>query len=216
MPTNPPSPTLPRLRLDFYDEAILMSRYSQTAGQLCTSTHAISAAHLTAACANLRAGSGLLPRDTLFWQQTAQTTTLGIYVPGQRGPVHLKEESLQVPLPPLVFVGQGNQYSVYAVKQRPKDGQARLYHAPCPNVGKNGRICPGNTSFPHCGPETIGDALELFISGSRFNQHEAAGKCHSFPDDVGNLWRHLAAHDKRRFPLSQLVALNRPLAWVIG
>jgi PRTRC genetic system protein B len=214
---TPETPTLPRLRLDFYDTAILMSKYSQVAGQsLATTTHAISAAHLTAACANLTAGSGLLPRDTLFWRQTARDITLGIYVPGQRWPVHLGDENLLIPMPPLVFMGQGSQYAVYAVKQRPKDEQARLYHAPCPNVDAHGRICQGNASFPPCSVDTIGEALDLFMSGSRFNQHEAAGKCHSFPDDVGNLWRYLAANDKRRFPLSQLVALNRPLAWIFN
>ena len=48
---------------------------------------------------------------------------------------------------------------MFAVKKRPPGEQAPLYHAPCPNVHADGRICPGRTPFPPCTPQNIGAAL---------------------------------------------------------
>jgi PRTRC genetic system protein B len=199
-PTAPLPPTRPRLRLDFYDSAILLSRYEETA----VSSYPVSALDVAAACTKLTAATGFLPPDTLFWRQNGSVTALGIYVPARRWTVQTPEATRHIPLPPLVFAGEGRNYAIFAVKQRPQDGQTRLYRAPCPNVGDNGRICRGNVPFPVCSGQTIGQALALFMEGSRFNDHQAAHKCRAFPQDVRQLWAQL--EDKRRFPLGQLVA----------
>ena len=200
MTTAPIPPSRPRLRLDFYDEAILLSRYEETA----VTSYPVSALDITAACAKLTVASGLLPPNTLFWRQQGSHTTLGIYVPARRWTVQTAAATRQIPLPPLLFMGGGHSYAIYALKQRPGTGQAQLYHAPCPNVGHNGRICAGNTSFPVCSEQTIGQALTLFLEGSYFNGDQAAHKCRAFPDDVRQLWAQLES--KRRFPLGQLIA----------
>ena len=177
-----------------------MSRYGETA----VTSYPVSALDVAAACTKLTAASGFLPANTLFWRQNGRVAALGIYVPARRWTVQTPAATRQIPLPPLVFAGEGRSYLIFAVKRRPQDGQAQLYHAPCPNVGENGRICAGNTPFPVCSEQTIDSALTLFMTGSYFNNHQAAYKCRAFPDDVRQLWAQLEGKD--RFPLGQLVA----------
>ncbi len=114
-----------------------------------------------------------------------------------------------IPMPPLVFVGNGRAYSLFAVKKRPLDRRIPLYHAPCPNVFGNGGICSGTTPFPACSAATMEKALTLFWEGSLFNGHMSRGKCQSQPKDVRKLWQKLDG--RKRFPLSELLPLNKTL-----
>ncbi|HRQ42362.1 MAG TPA: hypothetical protein PLD25_30975 [Chloroflexota bacterium] len=218
--TQPPQP--PRLRLDFYNTAVLMSRWEDD-GRLVT--HPVSVHDVVSACTHVELSSGLLPANTLFWKQRANQAMLGVYVPARRWHVQcdfanrLEEQSYHIPMPPFVFVGSGSSYHLFAVKKRPalstSTGSARalskgpssehgaLYHAPCPNVYATGGICQGNTPFPICSPQTIQQALELFMEGSLFNADLSRGKCHSHPEDVRQLWVELDG--RQRFPLSELV-----------
>jgi hypothetical protein len=128
-------------------------------------------------------------------------------------------------MPPLVFVGDGSSYKIFAVKKRPalslsvSSRQAlskrpssehdHLYHAPCPNVHTTGGICQGNTPFPVCSPRNIQTALTLFMEGSYFNADLSSGKCQSYPDDVRRLWAELDG--RKRFPLSELAPAQRTI-----
>ncbi|MCA9959164.1 MAG: hypothetical protein KC443_09020 [Anaerolineales bacterium] len=216
----------PRLRLDFYETAVVMSRW---AGDGRVVAYPVSVHDVVGACTDIPLSSGLLPANTLFWGQQGPITTLGIYVPARRWRVNsdigsgFEIRPYHVPMPPLVFVGRGAAYRIFAVKKRPATSlcavqalhaefgksprlsgvDARLYHAPCPNVHPTGDICQGNTPFPGCSPQTIQAALTLFMEGSLFNADLSQGKCRSHPDDVRQLW---AEWDGRsRFPLSELV-----------
>ena len=164
---------------------------------------------MVSACTEIRLGSGFLPPNTLFWKQQAHKTTLGIYVPGRRWRVRVGKKRLRIPMPPLIFVGSGRAYSLYAVKTRPLDGRIPLYHAPCPNVFGDGRICPGTTPFPACSAGAIEEALTLFWEGSLFNSHLSRDKCQSQPADVRKLWQKLDG--RKRFPLSELLPMNKAL-----
>jgi hypothetical protein len=158
-----------------------------------------------------------LPANILFWKQRANQAVIGIYVPARRWHVQCEtansseNQRYHLPMPPFIFVGSGTAYQIFAVKKRPKvdagqgrkNGHTRLYHAPCPNVHSSGSICQGNTPFPSCSPETIHQALQLFMEGSLFNADLSSGKCLSYPDDVRHLWAGLDGH--KRFPLSELV-----------
>ena len=208
----------PRLRLDFYDTAVLLSRWEEDGR---TATYPVAVQDVVGACTNIALSSGLLPPDALFWRQEANQTTLGIYVPARRWRVQTEERRYRVPMPPLVFVGSGTAYKVFAVKKRPalsgptelgkskgRSGEATpLYHAPCPNVYTTGGICQGNTPFPACSPQTILPALRLFLEGSLFNADLSRGKCQSFSDDVRRLWAELDG--RKRFPLAELVPMQR-------
>ena len=195
-----------QLRLDFYSTNILMSQW-QADGRL--STYPVSIHDVVTACTSVEMSSGLLPPNTLFWRQQANLTMLGIYVPARRWTVQTDERSYHIPLPPFVFVGHGTSYKIFAVKKRPSDERARLYHAPCPNVHTTGNICQGNTPFPTCSPQNMQTALTLFIEDSYFNADLSNGKCQSYPDDVRQLWVNLDG--KKRFPLKELVPTQRML-----
>ena len=196
---NPQIP-LPRLRLDFYDTAVLLSRWEDDGRLL---THPVSVHDVVSACTSVALSSGMLPANTLFWGQQANTTTLGIYVPARRWRMQSAERHYHLPMPPFVFVGSGTAYKIFAVKKRPSGEDVRLYHAPCPNVHTTGGICQGNAPFPDCSPQTIQAALQLFMEGSLFNADLSRGKCRSYPDDVRQLWAEL--DDRKRFPVSELV-----------
>lgn len=202
----PRQPQLPRLRLDFYSSAVLMSRWEDD-GRL--ATYPVSVHDVVSACTNVQLSSGLLPPNTLFWKQQANQVMLGIYVPARRWRVQTEERGYHVPMPPFVFVGYGSSYHVFAVKKRPSNGQASLYHAPCPNVHTHGGICQGNTPFPVCSPQHIQTALTLFLEGSLFNADLSRGKCQSYLEDVRELWAELDG--RKRFPLSELVPAQMTL-----
>jgi hypothetical protein len=191
---------MPRLRLDFYNTAVLLSRW-QDDGRL--ATHPVSVHDVVSACTHVELSSGLLPANTLFWKQRANQVMLGIYVPARCWRVQTDERSYLIPMPPFVFVGSGSSYHLFAVKKRPSDEHAGLYHAPCSNVHATGGICQGNTPFPICSPKAIQQALRLFMEGSLFNADLSRGKCQSHPDDVRWLWVELDG--RKRFPLSELV-----------
>ena len=198
----------PRLRLDFYNTAILMSRWEGD-GRL--ATYPVSVHDVVSACTNVQLSSGLLPASTLFWKQRANQTILGIYVSARCWKVQTEDRSYHVPMPPFVFVGCGSSYYVFAVKKQPalslskepSHKHDRLYHAPCPNVHARGGICQGNTPFPICSPRDIQTALTRFMEGSLFNADLSRGKCQSHPEDVRQLWAELDG--RKRFPLSELV-----------
>lgn len=196
----------PRLRLDFYSSAVLMSRWEDD-GRL--ATYPVSVHDVVSACTNVQLSSGLLPPNTLFWKQQANQVMLGIYVPARRWKVQTEERSYHVPMPPFVFVGYGSSYHVFAIKKRPSNEQTPIYHAPCPNVHTHGGICQGNTPFPICSPRHIQTALTLFLEGSLFNADLSRGKCRSHPEDVRELWAELDG--RKRFPLSELVPAQMTL-----
>jgi PRTRC genetic system protein B len=204
--------TWPRLRLDFYDTAVIMSQWTEDGR---TTTYPVAVQDVVSACTTVTLGSGLLPPDVLFWRQRGQTVTLGIYVPARRWRVQVEEgaarQGYHLPLPPLVFVGSGAAYHVFAVRRRPGNGREPLYAAPCPNVHHTGDICRGEARFPVCAAGTIWEALRLFLEGSIFNAHLSNGKCQSYSEDVRQLWAALAG--KKRFPLAELVPTQSSLRY---
>jgi hypothetical protein len=196
----------PKIRLDFYESAILLTRFDQ--GQV--STYPVSMHDVAHACAGIPLASGLLPPNTLFWERQGNSTTLALLVPARRWRMQLADDSsYHLPMPPFVFAGTGTTYYAYAVKQRPRQLPISLWRMPCPNVHGNGQICPGDAPFPDCSAATIEAALQLFMEGSRFNGHLANNKCRSYADDVRRLWRVLDG--RRHFPLRQLLPLNQTL-----
>ncbi len=203
---NKPTPNTqswPNLRLDFYDTAVIMNQWKND-GQVLAYPVAIE--DVVSACSNVTLSSGLLPANTLFWQQRADQMTLGIFVPARRWRIQTADRRYHVPLPPFVFIGSGTSYKIFAVKKRPSNERDHLYYAPCPNVHAHGVICQGNTPFPPCSPQNVLTALTLFLEGSLFNVDLSRGKCVSCPEDVRELWSELDG--RKRFPLSELVPIQ--------
>lgn len=212
--------THPLLRLDFYPTAVLMTQWNKQRNDLAsptdarlptpTTTYPVSIHDVATACTKIDFSSGFLPPNTLFWQRRADTIRLGIYVPVRRWQLQTAERTYHLPLPPLIFVGAGTSYQIFAVKKRPLNQHAPLFHAPCPNVHNSGSICAGNTPFPTCTAQTIHQALTLFMERSHFNADLSNNKCRRHPHDVRQLWQ--ALDGKKRFPLGQLVPMHLRLS----
>jgi len=191
---------------------VILTRYE---GHDRRTSYPVAVDDLVAAFSHVPVTSGFLPENCLFWGRENGQTRIAIYVPGRRWRMQVdsanrgEARTYHIPMPPLVFVGSGNAYQIYAVKRRPRDEHEQLYHAPCPNVHQYGGICWGNTPFPVCSSETIEATLTLFIEGSYFNGDLSRGKCCRYPNDVRQLWAELEG--KNRFPLSELVSCRRVL-----
>ena len=199
-----------RVRLDFYSETVLLTRFEERGAR---TTYTVAVADLAAAFAGIPLGSGLLPQRTVFWSRLGDQDRIGIFRPaGVQEVVEVEAGKLTIPLPHLLLVGHGANYSVYALKRKPDSEGLALFHAPLPNVGPRGRICRGDVVFPICSGETIRPALELFLS-STFNNHEVDGKSRRRPDDVRALWQEIAG--RRRFPVGDLVPMRLSLGEVI-
>jgi len=205
-------------RVDIFDEAIVYTRFGQD-GEA-RGGHQVSPADLAAALSGVPVATGLLPQGTLFYSRHAGGVRMGLYLPPR---VHRlavqqgrKRARLNVPLPPLVFVGDGSTYSVFAVKQYPVATE-RLYKAPLPNVYGDGKICPGNVPFPACSPATIRKAADLFLS-SDFNTDLAGMRSQSHGENVLEMWQALHETGAETYPLDDLLKASHPgaLSDVVG
>lgn len=200
----------PRVRLDMYEEAVILTRYE---GPDRRTSYPVAIDDLVAAFSRVPLSSGLLPPNCLFWGCENGQTRIAIYVPGRRWRLQTAERVFHIPLPPLVFAGAGEQYSIFAVKRRPRQMPFELYHCPTPNVHPNGIICQGSAPFPACASDTIEEALSLFLEGSLFNGDLAENRCRSHPEDVRRLWARL--EEVRRFPTSELVKARAEWAFAL-
>ncbi len=109
---------------------------------------------------------------------------------------------LTVPLPPLVFVGVGLIFHLWALDTDDFQPTAKLYHAPLPNVHADGQICWGSNPAPNA--ERIAYAWRLFIAAP-FNGDLCSGKSRSYPNDVRVKLRDLAQRKRRTYPLRDLM-----------
>jgi len=119
-----------------------------------------------------------------------------------------------VPMPGLAFFGYGQRYYVWAFKDAELKGDTNLHAAPLPNVDANGAICFGSNVIPKASAQTIGEAWRIFLA-SPFTNHSVNGKSRKFPDDVRKQLIELVEHRRRRYPLDDLVSLNRTANMVI-
>ncbi|HNT74361.1 MAG TPA: hypothetical protein PKH77_04985 [Anaerolineae bacterium] len=190
-----------RGRLDVYDEALLWTRYLDDGR---ASTYEVSPLDVGAAFADLPLVTGILPPDCLWYRKTGGEQ-VGLYVAPQAWTLRDHEDTVfeSVPLPGLVFCGAGGEYRVFAVKHRPVDASEGLFHAPLPNVFRDGRICKGSAAFPACTLRTVHAALKLFMVESAFSDHLRGGRCKSYDDDVRGLWATLAGQPE--FPEGELL-----------
>jgi len=192
-----------RLRLDLFEESIVLTRYDDNRPITC---YEVAPDDLAAAFANMPLTTGVLPRDCLFYARRDGPALFGIYIPpGRRTLVAWLEPEqkteFDVPLPGFVFTGKGSRYCVFAVKHRPGNREG-LFRAPLPNVFDNGKICPGNVNFPPCSAQTIHKAANMFFA-SEFNQDLMQGRSAEYQENVFRLWE--AIDDQDEFPLDDLV-----------
>lgn len=159
--------------------------------------------------------SGLLPHNCLFWSRNNGAERLGIYVKPSFWTVKVEDnESLTIPFPGFVFIGQGQHYNIYAVKLPPTNLRSVLYNFPASNIDC-GKICTGYDVFPIASSTTIWDAIYVFF-GNRFGQGHNNGKSVKYTDDIFDRWSQLSATEAEFYPVGDLVASGKTLADIIG
>ena len=150
--------------------------------------------------------SGLLPENSLWWNQGETGQVVALWRPPQVWPVALQREAFQpparlrLPMPGLVFVcSPGRAPWVYAALERPTDPEQQLYRAPAFNVFRDGRVCPGSHRFP----EEVGRIPESFFQSFFSLTGDSQGRSKQHPDNLQALWEELDG--KAEYPLEDLV-----------
>lgn len=128
-----------------------------------------------------------------------------------------KTLTFEIPMPALAFCGYDQHYYLWAFKDAELKGDTPLFAAPLPNIDANGAICFGSNVIPKVSAKTIGEAWRLFVA-SPFTNHLVNGKSRraECPDDIRQPLMRLAAGHRRRYPLDDLVGLNRTAERVIS
>lgn len=204
--------TVPIVQLTFYSDAIFCTRYDAQ-GQ---TTYPVAPQEVAEAVGKVTFSTGWLPPRTLFVARRGGVTTVALHVPA--GYHRVSVETMNgpalwtIPMPDLLFIGQGNAYFVFATRSTPTP-DAPLFHAPCPNVHDNGSICAGTTPFPEATPETMQSTFALFMHHSTFTLHlsrdRVTGRAKA---NILTLWQALAARPRARFPSRRLRPLSTTIA----
>ncbi len=187
---------VPRMTISITDEAIWLTRHDRSGAP--AATYPVSAGSVANAFNMFGASTGLLSAETLFWQSRGGVMRLGVWIAPGKHTLNIRTgkrlDVWTVPLPGMVFVGNGTRYHIFAAAQRPARKSDPVFHCPLPNVYEDGSICAGNVPFPKCEAGTIAQSLSLFFE-SEFN-HDLAGQ--------HTLALLVSLRGKRAFPLAEL------------
>ena len=191
-----------KLRLDLYNDMVVATRYHKGT----QSSYVVDPLALAQAVADVEISTGLLPENILFWQRRNGQERLGLWLPPRVWSLRTEptdSPNRRIPLPGLVFVGRGLNYSLYALAETGRPGlRSRLYAPPCPNVSE--AVCQGNVAFPVAGVDTIEQAATAFLE-SGFNNHLGNGKSKKYPEDILRMWRVLHRARATAYPVRDLV-----------
>lgn len=196
-----------RCRLDFHHQAVVMTIFNPETVE----KRVVSAADVSHALASeLSFSSGLLPTNTLWWQNTRHGPIIALYEEPKVRTLALKEladsppRRFKIPLPGLIFLcSPGTPPSVFAVRKRPTKETDTVFKAPLCNIYENGRSCPGNHKYP----TRVADIVESFFVSFFTAAAELRNRSIAFPANVIHLWEHL--DKKKRFPLNDMVKHGR-------
>jgi hypothetical protein len=194
------------LRLDFHHQAVVMTSFEgETVDSKVVS--AMDIAHALAG--ELSFGSGLLPTNTLWWQNTKSGPVVAIYVEPQVRILSLQDNinkplrRFKVPMPGLIFLCRPAAPPwVYAVKRKPTKEKDAVFHAPLANLFNNGRSCPGSHKFP----VRVADIPQSFFISFFSATADLRNRSKKFPGSVIHLWEFLDG--KRRYPMDDLVQIG--------
>lgn len=192
-----------RLRLDFYHQATTIT-YFEEDSVVTKTVDAMDVAHALAS--DLSFGTGLLPENTLWWQNTRSGPVFAIYTDPKIWKVALEVDVAKpakrfiIPLPGMIFLcSPGQAPWVYAVKEKPTKETDTVFKAPLPNIYNNGRSCPGSHKYPIRVNEAIQSFFMAFFSKAGDTDHRS----NQFPKSVISLWEFLDG--KKKFPMTDLV-----------
>ena len=195
-----------RMQLEFYQESLILKGFNDGVSWV----RSVSPDEIAATLQHhMGSRTGLLPRDTLWWRQSKEGIITAIWKEPQVWATALQvkafeaPERFQLPMPGLVFIcAQGQAPWVFAAQERPLDPEAQLYHAPTFNVFQNGRVCPGNHTFPER-PEKI---PESFFQSHFSTTGDTHGRSEKHPNQLYDLWKEINGQDE--YPLDDLVQIS--------
>ncbi len=196
-----------RLRLDFFHQSTVMTYFQGDIVNI-KQVDAMDVAHALAS--ELSFGSGLLPPDTLWWQNTRGGPVFALYVAPKVWKLALQEKldkppkRFTMPLPGFIFLcSPGQPPWVVAVKKRPTKESDTVYHAPLLNVFRNGRSCPGSHQYP----TRVADMVHSFFISFFSATADLQGRSKKYPKNVLDLWKSLEG--KSKFPMEDLVEFGK-------
>ncbi|MBA7593771.1 hypothetical protein ES703_00704 [subsurface metagenome] len=192
-----------RLRLDFHHQAVVMTLFDPETIE----RRIVSAMDVSHALASeLSFGSGLLPPQTLWWENTRNGPIFALYEEPKVRRLALQESvsgpprRFKIPMPGLIFLcSPGKPPWVFAVKKKPTKELDIVYKAPLCNVYENGRSCPGNNRYP----TRVADIVESFFISFFTSAADVRNRSVMFPNNIILLWEYL--DKKKRFPNDDLV-----------
>lgn len=171
----------------------------------------VSAAAVRQAFGGSGVDSGWLPPGVIRWGTSARGVWMvrwheprvyRLSLAGRRRP-------LQVPLPSLIWFGQGRNYYVFAAKETRMSAKARLYRAPLPNVNQHGLICFGKNAHLDVAKGGFETAWQTFWAAP-FNEDHSDHKSRraEYRESVNLLLTRLARERATKYPLGDLVAMD--------
>ena len=192
-----------KLQLEVYGETILLRGFENDSAWVRT----VSAEEIANVFTqHLGSSSGLLPEETLWWNQGETGQVVALWRPPQVWPVALQREAfkpparLRLPMPGLVFVcSPGRAAWVYAATGRPTDPEQHLFRAPAFNVFSDGRVCPGSHRFP----EEVDLIPEGFFQSFFSLTGDTRNRSKKHPDNLVALWEEIDG--KTAYPVEDLV-----------
>ena len=157
-PADAPRDVL-KVQLEVYNETILLRGFEDDSAWVRTVSADEIANVITQ---HLGFSSGLLPQETLWWNQGETGQVVALWRPPQVWPVALQREAfkpparLRLPMPGLVFVcSPGRAPWVYAALERPSDPEQQLYRTPALQRLPGRAGLPGQPPLPRTGgPDT--------------------------------------------------------------
>lgn len=170
----------------------------------------VTAADVTAAFSKQETDTGWIGENIMRCGYTERGHWYVFFLPMQKVNILLHGEGLlNVPLPPLVMVGVGYTYSIFAMKEKHFSPRSPLFAAPFPNVQANssGTICWGNAKPPEAKHTEAKRMWDLFLA-SEFNGHTIEQKSKAHPQDIRQTLLELAASNAKVFPLKDLVPIR--------
>ncbi|MDP2917089.1 MAG: hypothetical protein Q8O16_04075 [Dehalococcoidia bacterium] len=191
-----------RLRLDFFHQSTTLI-YFQGDTVTTKQVDAMDVAHALAS--DLSFGTGLLPPNTLWWQNTRGGPVFALYVEPKIRKLALQESikkpprRFTIPLPGLIFLcTPGQPPWVIACKKKPTKESDLVFHAPLCNIFRNGRSCPGSHTYP----TRIVDIVQSFFVSFFSATADLQNRSQKFPKNVIDLWKYLDG--KSKFPNDDL------------
>ncbi len=169
-----------RVQLEVYGETILLRGFENDSAWVRT----VSADEIANVFTrHLGFSSGLLPEETLWWNQGETGQVVALQREAFKPPARLR-----LPMPGLVFVcSPGRAPWVYAAASRPIDPEQQLFRAPAFNVFRDGRVCPGSHRFP----EEVGLIPESFFQSFFSLTGDSRDRSTKHPDNLHELWEEL-------------------------